>query len=63
MVAGMWAGHPFPYHYFLLNAALGKLYLLEGDPVRAKEFLTRALGQTTRSREIAFIQGLLDKTT
>jgi RNA polymerase sigma-70 factor (ECF subfamily) len=53
--------HPFLHQYFLLNAALGKCYLLDGDPARAKTFLGRALGQTSHPREIAFIQGLMQK--
>ena len=50
---------PFLHQYFLLNAALGKLYLLEGDQARAREFLTRALGQTEQPREIAYIKRLI----
>jgi RNA polymerase sigma-70 factor (ECF subfamily) len=53
--------HPFLHQYFLLNAALGKCYLLEGDPIRAREFLNRALGQTEQPREIAFIRRLMEK--
>lgn len=49
---------PFMNEYYLLNAALGKFYLLEGDLPRAKEFFTRTLQQTTHPREIAFIRRL-----
>jgi len=51
----------FLNQYFLLNAALGKCYLLDGDYGRAGTFLTRALEQTANPREIAFIRGLMEK--
>jgi len=51
----------FLSQYFLLNAALGKCYLLDGDYDRAKTFLTRALEQTGNPREIAFIRSLMEK--
>jgi RNA polymerase sigma-70 factor (ECF subfamily) len=51
--------HPFLHHYFLLNAALGKCYLLEGEFTRAKAFLERALELTTQRREMDFIRRLL----
>ncbi|HXB09342.1 MAG TPA: sigma-70 family RNA polymerase sigma factor [Puia sp.] len=54
---------PFLHPYFLLNATLGKCYLLEGEIARAKEYLSRALTQTTQPREIAFIRQLLDRTS
>jgi RNA polymerase sigma factor (sigma-70 family) len=52
---------PFLNQYYLLNAALGKLYLLEGEPVKAKKFLTRTLEQTNHPLEIAFIRRLMEK--
>lgn len=52
---------PFLHSYFLLNAALGKCYLLEGETARAKEYLTRALEQTELPREKAYIRQLLDR--
>lgn len=51
----------FLNQYFLLNAALGKCYLLDGDYGQATTFLTRALEQTANPREIAFIRGLMEK--
>lgn len=51
----------FLNRYFLLNAALGKCYLLDSDYGRAKIFLARALEQTAKPREIAFIRGLMEK--
>jgi RNA polymerase sigma-70 factor (ECF subfamily) len=42
--------------YYLLNATLGKLYLLEGYPDQSREFFTRALGQTSLVSEQAFIR-------
>jgi RNA polymerase sigma-70 factor (ECF subfamily) len=51
----------FLSQYFLLNAALGKCYLLDGEFDRARTFLLRALEQTTNPREIAFIRGLMEK--
>lgn len=53
--------HPFLHQYFLLNAALGKCYLLDGDLPRAKTFLGKALEQTAHPRSIAFIRGLMEK--
>lgn len=38
--------HPFLNQYFLLNAALGKLHLLDGNHLEAKKFLLKALEQT-----------------
>jgi RNA polymerase sigma-70 factor (ECF subfamily) len=54
---------PFLHQYFLLNAALGKCYLLEGDGERAREFLARALKQTTQSREIDYIRQLIHRAS
>ena len=47
---------PVMNQYYLLNATLGKLYLLEGHPDRSREFFTRALGQTTLVSEQEFIR-------
>lgn len=52
--------HPFLSQYFLLNAALGKLYLLSGDTKAAKKFLLVAYSQTTFIAEKNHIQKLLD---
>ncbi|HVS96551.1 MAG TPA: sigma-70 family RNA polymerase sigma factor [Puia sp.] len=51
---------PFMNGYYLLNAALGKLYLLDGDHTRAKKYLERTLEQTEHPLEIAFIRRLLE---
>ncbi len=47
---------PVMNQYYLLNATLGKLYLLEGHPDRSREFFTRALGQTALVSEQEFIR-------
>jgi len=47
---------PVMNQYYLLNATLGKLYLLEGYPDQSREFFTRALGQTTLVSEQEFIR-------
>jgi RNA polymerase sigma-70 factor (ECF subfamily) len=47
---------PVMNQYYLLNATLGKLYLLEGHPDRSREFFTRALGQTALVSEREFIR-------
>jgi RNA polymerase sigma factor (sigma-70 family) len=47
---------PVMNQYYLLNATLGKLYLLEGYPGQSREFFTRALGQTTLVSEQEFIR-------
>jgi RNA polymerase sigma-70 factor (ECF subfamily) len=47
---------PVMNQYYLLNATLGKLYLLEGHPGRSREFFTRALGQTALVSEQEFIR-------
>ena len=55
--------HPFLSQYYLLNAALGKLHFLEGDPAVAKRYWEKTLGQTNSPAEIAFIQKMIDKAT
>lgn len=52
---------PFMNGYYLLNAALGKLYLLDGDIPAAKKYLERTLEQTEHPLETAFIRGLLSR--
>lgn len=47
--------HPFLSQYYLLNAALGKLHYLEGDPVTAKKYWEKAFHQTSSPLEKAFI--------
>jgi RNA polymerase sigma-70 factor (ECF subfamily) len=47
--------------YCLLNTTLGKFYHLEGDDVKAKEFLIKAYGQTHFEKEKEFIQKMLRK--
>jgi RNA polymerase sigma factor (sigma-70 family) len=47
---------PVMNQYYLLNATLGKLYLLEGYPDRSRESFTRALGQTVLVSEQEFIR-------
>jgi predicted RNA polymerase sigma factor len=54
------AEHPFFNRYYLLNATLGKLYLLEGEREKALNFLTLAHQQATFVKEKDFIQGLIN---
>ena len=51
----------FLHQYYLLNATLGKLYLLEKDNANAKTFLLAALKQTNMKAEKDFIIRLLQK--
>jgi RNA polymerase sigma-70 factor (ECF subfamily) len=52
----------FMHQYYLLNTALGKLYLLENDKLNAKNYLLTALKQTNMEAERIFIKKLLDRT-
>ena len=52
----------FLHQYYLLNTALGKLYLLENDYVNATTFLLAALQQTNMQAEKDFITQLLART-
>jgi RNA polymerase sigma factor (sigma-70 family) len=54
--------HPFMKRYYLLNATLGKLHLLEGNNSRAHEFLVDAMGQVNLTKERDFIRKMVDKT-
>lgn len=51
----------FLNQYHLLNATLGKMYLLEKDYIHSKEYLLAALKQTNMEAEKKFIRKLLDK--
>jgi RNA polymerase sigma-70 factor (ECF subfamily) len=51
--------HPILNQYYLLNSALGKFYGLEGDKVRAEQYLLKALTQTTFVKEKDFIHNML----
>lgn len=51
----------FMHQYHLLNASLGKLYLLEGDKLNANKYLTLAATQTNMQAEKEFIIRLLKK--
>jgi RNA polymerase sigma factor (sigma-70 family) len=53
--------HPFLNQYYPLNATLGKIYYLEGNYPRAREYLLRALGQTNLRIEKEFINKLMNK--
>jgi len=53
--------NPFLNQYYLLNATLGKMYLLEKDYTNAKIFLQKSYGQTNMQAEKNFIRKLLDK--
>jgi RNA polymerase sigma factor (sigma-70 family) len=52
---------PFLNQYYLLNAALGKINLLEGNHMKAKAFFLKTLGQTDSQVEKNYIQKLLDR--
>ncbi|SFQ52437.1 RNA polymerase sigma factor [Parafilimonas terrae] len=49
----------FMHQYHLLNTALGKLYLLEGDKLNAKKYLALAATQTNMLAEKIFIERLM----
>ncbi|MGN6354166.1 MAG: RNA polymerase sigma factor [Parafilimonas sp.] len=49
----------FMHQYFLLNATLGKLYLLEHDKFSAKKYLSLAVTQTNMQAEKDFITRLI----
>ncbi|HTI09253.1 MAG TPA: sigma-70 family RNA polymerase sigma factor [Puia sp.] len=51
--------HPFLHQYYLLNATLGKLYLLEGNAVKAREFFEKTLRQPLLPPEKDFIRRML----
>jgi RNA polymerase sigma-70 factor (ECF subfamily) len=51
----------FMNQYYLLNSALGKLYLLEGDDKKARIFLEKAYTQATFTKEKDFIRGMIDR--
>jgi len=52
---------PFLDQYYLLNATLGKIHLLEGNHARAREFFLKTLGQTTFPIEKDFIRKMMKK--
>lgn len=52
--------HLFLNQYFLLNATLGKLHLLNGNSSESKKFLVRALAQTEFAAEKKLIQKKID---
>ena len=52
----------FLHQYYLLNATLGKLYLLEHDVAKSKNYLLAALEQTNMQAEKNFILRLIKKT-
>jgi predicted RNA polymerase sigma factor len=52
--------HPFLNQYFLLNATLGKLHLLDGDRPEAKRFLQKALHQTDFAVEKNLIKKMIE---
>jgi RNA polymerase sigma factor (sigma-70 family) len=53
---------PFLNQYYLLNASLGKMYLLEKDYDNARNFFLESLGQTSLRVEKDFIQKMIDNT-
>ena len=54
--------HAFLNQYYLLNMALGKFQLLEGNEKLARQYLLKARQQTTLQKEKDFINKMLDKT-
>jgi RNA polymerase sigma-70 factor (ECF subfamily) len=54
-------GHPFLHQYYLLNAALGKLHLLEGSYDQAKGFFIKTLEQTSFKVEKDFVMKMIRK--
>jgi len=52
----------FLNHYYLLNATLGKVNLLEGNYKKAKGFFLKTLEQTNFEVEKIFIRKMIDKT-
>ena len=52
---------PFLNQYYLLNAALGKINLLEGNDTKAKSYFEKTLKQTDSPSEKEYIQKLIDK--
>jgi len=51
---------PFLNQYYLLNAALGKINLLEGNFAKAKFFFEKTLKQTDSQLEKDYVQKLVD---
>ena len=52
---------PFLNQYYLLNAALGKINLLEGNDTKARSYFEKTLKQTDSLSEKEYIQKLIDK--
>jgi predicted RNA polymerase sigma factor len=53
--------NPFLNQYYLLNATLGKIHFLEGNHVKAKDYLYKTLGQTNFQIEKDFVMSLIKK--
>lgn len=51
---------PFLNQYYLLNAALGKINLLEGNYSKARIYFTKTLQQTDSQSEKDYVQKLVD---
>ena len=54
---------PLLNKYYLLNAALGKIHLLEGNNHKAKEYFLETLKQTNVEAEREFIRRMIDKSS
>lgn len=52
---------PFMNRYYLLNAALGKLFMQENDHVQAAVYFSKTLAQTRSEAEANYIRKLLAK--
>lgn len=55
--------NPFMNQYYLLNATLGKIYLLEGHYGKSRDFFLKTLGQTHFEVEKKFILKMMDRIT
>ncbi|MBA4056825.1 MAG: RNA polymerase subunit sigma-24, partial [Marivirga sp.] len=53
--------HPFLNQYYLLNSALGKFHYQQGENILAKQYLTKAMGQTNFVKEKEFIKRMIDE--
>jgi predicted negative regulator of RcsB-dependent stress response len=53
--------HSFLNQYYLLNATLGKIYLLEGNPTKSRHYFQKALQQTDFQLEREWIQKMIGR--
>lgn len=53
--------NPFLNHYYLLNAALGKIYFMEGDYLLSEKYFRKTLGQTPFQLEKDYILRMMGR--